>query len=239
MKALLLSSSRVGNSNYLEQARPHILEHLDGINEITFVPYAGVSISWDEYTQKVQEALPELNISNIHNNPNPAEAAANAKAFLVGGGNTFNLLNCLYQFSLIEVIKARVKQGIPYIGWSAGSNIAGVSIKTTNDMPIVQPPSFDSFGFVNAQINPHYTDYVAPGHNGETRDMRIQEFCILEKSTSVIGIQEGSALQIKDRNIRLVGDLDAVEFLGLNKTNLAPGADLSRFLELGTSTGTK
>ena len=230
INALLLSSSKVDNNPYLLEAKPLILEMLSGIDEVLFIPYAGVSISWDQYTQKVANALPELNISGVHTYDSALDAIKRAKAVLVGGGNTFNLLHTLQEQDLVRALQESVLNGCKYIGWSAGSNIAGLSIKTTNDMPIVQPQSFDGLSFINAQINPHYTDYVAPNHNGETRDQRIQEFCILSPEVSVIGIKEGSAIQIKGTQACLLGKHQAYIFKGLDKRKCIEGSDLSKFL---------
>ena len=119
---------------------------------------------------------------------------------------------------------------MPYIGWSAGSNLCGLSIKTSNDMPIIQPQSFSTFGFINAQINPHYTDYVAPGHNGETRDQRIAEFCALYPDVSVIGIREGSALLRKNNKLVLLGEQDAVVFTGKQRDVILAGSNISGYL---------
>ena len=230
VNALLLSSSKVNNNPYLFDAKPHIVEKLAGVNEVLFIPYAGVSISWDNYTQNVIDALPELNITGIHTSADPRTAIMNAKAVLVGGGNTFNLLSTLQNFNLMDALRTSVTNGCKYIGWSAGSNIAGLSIKTTNDMPIVQPKSFDGLAFINAQLNPHYTDYVAPNHNGETRDQRIQEFCILQPDIPVVGIKEGSAITISGNRASLVGEHDAFIFKGAHKQVLCAGGDLSDYL---------
>ena len=230
INALLLSSSKVDNNPYLLDAKPLILEILSGIDEVLFIPYAGVSISWDQYTQKVADALPELNIKGIHTYDSALDAIKQSKALLLGGGNTFNLLSTLQELSLIDTLKESVQNGSKYIGWSAGSNIAGLSIKTTNDMPIVQPQSFDGLSFINAQLNPHYTDYVAPNHNGETRDQRIQEFCMLSPDVPVIGIREGSAIAIKGEQANLLGEHQAYVFKGLEKLELPKGCDLSEFL---------
>jgi len=223
----MLSSSKVGEGKYLEQPKPLIIEHLKSIKDVLFVPYAGVAVTWNDYTDKVQSALPEFAIKGIHQYANPKQAIEQASAIMIGGGNTFNLLAELYNNDLIEAIKNRVKQGIAYVGWSAGSNICGLSIKTTNDMPIVQPASFAALSLINVQLNPHYTNYVTPGHNGETRDQRINEFCVLEPTVSVIGIQEGSAILLKDNKATLVGDRDGVVFKGTNKTTLASNRDIS------------
>ena len=230
MNILMLSSSRSGNENYLQTAKPLIMDQLQGVNNLLFVPFAGVTISWDNYTQMVQDALPELTVSGIHHNDNPMEAVQQADAIAVGGGNTFNLLNEIYQQGLLPAIQQKVKSGTPYIGWSAGSNICGNSIRTTNDMPIIQPPSFDALQFVPFQLNPHYTDYQPPGHNGETRAQRIAEFCALNPDMPVIGIREGTALQRNGDKLTLVGEFPGVVFEKGNAVDIVPGQDLSSYL---------
>ena len=227
---LMLSASKAGNSGYLTHAVPLINAHLNGIKEVLFIPYAGVSVSFIDYLDKVQTALPELNITSIHQTEDPVAAINSAKAVLVGGGNTFALLDRLYKNGVLEPLKNRLAAGLPYIGWSAGSNICGATIRTTNDMPIVEPPSFNALSVVPFQLNPHYTNYIAPGHNGETRDERLGEFTQLNPKTSVIGIQEGSALCLSENRLRVVGELPAFHFLGTEKTELAKNVDLTHLL---------
>lgn len=203
---LLLSSSRVGDSDYLSHALPLIAEHLRGIKEVLFIPYAGVTMSYEEYSAKVKSTLHSLpvKVKCITEHEDPVLALSNAEAVMVGGGNTFRLLERLYHFNLINVLQDKVAKGMPYVGWSAGSNIAGLSIKTTNDMPIIEPPSFNALSLVNFQLNPHYTEYQAPGHNGETREQRLAEFMILNRDTYIVGIEEGSALKVVDDKVQLV-----------------------------------
>lgn len=230
---LMLSSSLAGEEAYLATGKPHILAHLNTIRDILFIPYAGVTISWDEYTQKVQDALPECTITGLHTLCDPVKAietaSKNNQAIMVGGGNTFNLLAKLYQFELMLPIKNAVAKGLPYIGWSAGSNICGTTIRTTNDMPIIQPPSFDSLAFVQCQINPHYSNYQPPGFNGETRDQRLAEFTALNPDTAVLGIREGSALVLTQNTLTLKGK-SGVIFLGNTRKDMHEGDDLSQFL---------
>ena len=230
MKVLMLSSSLYSDYEYLAYAATWIDEHLEGIEDALFIPYAGVSIGWEAYTQKVQDALPNIKVKGIHQTDDPELAVKQAKAILIGGGNTFNLLHLLQQNNLIDAIKHKVEQNTPYIGWSAGSNICGKSIRTTNDMPIVEPKSFDALQFVNAQLNPHYTDLVPPGHHGETRDERLAEFCTLHPSTPVIAIREGSALEIDNNKLFLKGDLDGFVFASDNKIQITKDQDLSEYL---------
>ncbi len=216
MNLLLLSSSCVGTTDYLSHAIPLIDDFLikqSSPIRIIFIPFAGVTISFDEYEARVQKALIPLNIElvSIHHksandNSKPQvntgsvllnkqrEQIKNADCILVGGGNTFSLLNELYSLELLSIIHDEVKAGKPYIGWSAGSNIAGASIKTTNDMPIVEPPSFDALNLLPCQLNPHYIEVNPSSHNGETRQQRIEEFLTLNPSSKVMAIPEGTAL---------------------------------------------
>lgn len=231
LKILMLSSSRRGNEPYLQHTKAMISTHLGQINELLFIPFAGVTIEWNAYTDKVQAALPEFNIIGIQQMPDAKAALKQAKAILVGGGNTFNLLNQLYQQDLLTIIQQKVRENTPYIGWSAGSNICGNSIRTTNDMPIIEPPSFAALDLLPLQINPHYSDYMPPGHNGETRAQRIQEFCVLNPKMPVIGIREGSALLRENNRLQLSGELDGILFQGQKTTTIASGQDLSFLLK--------
>ncbi|AGH45338.1 dipeptidase PepE [Paraglaciecola psychrophila] len=230
MNILMLSSSKVANEDYLQHAIPMLNQHLSNIKELLFIPFAGVSVSWDDYTTKVQHALPDFQVFGIHECSNAHQALEHAQAILVGGGNTFNLLNELYRQDLLGTVKNQVNKGTPYVGWSAGSNICGNSIRTTNDMPIIQPPSFDALNFVPFQLNPHYTDYQPPGHNGETRAQRIEEFCILNPKMPVIGIREGCALLLQGESLVLKGELDGVVFEGNSQSVIHPNQDLSGYL---------
>ena len=231
-KLLLLSSSRVGDTAYLEHAKSMISEHLDTVDEVVFIPYAGVSVNYDDYTTMFADALEDMNVKvvGIHSFADPVAAINNAKAILVGGGNTFHLLHQLYENNLITAIQNKVNQGTPYIGWSAGSNIAGMSIRTTNDMPIIQPQSFDALNLVPVQLNPHYTDFNPPGHNGETREQRLTEFMVLNPETHIVGIVEGTALKLNDKKLSLVGPDVGYVFLNRNKQVISTDTDLSYLL---------
>ncbi|TKB44890.1 dipeptidase PepE [Thalassotalea mangrovi] len=231
MKAnlLLLSSSRVGSTDYLAHAREWIAAHLGDIKELLFIPYAGVSISYDEYTHMVQSALQPLNIkvTGIHQAEDAKIAVEQAQAIAIGGGNTFHLLNELYAQQLIPAIQQRVNDSVPYIGWSAGSNVAGLTIRTTNDMPIIEPPSFAALALLPCQINPHYTDYIAPGHNGETREQRLQEFMVVNPDVPVLGIIEGTALKLNQGKLTLLGTEDGWYFKGGHKIAMKCGEEIN------------
>ena len=238
---LMLSSSRQGNEPYLEHARALIFAHLGDIRDLLFVPYAAVTQTYDAYVEAVSKALPECNVTGLHTFTDPVAAINNAKknnqAIVVGGGNTFHLLSTLYSQALVVPIKHAIADCTPYIGWSAGSNICGQTIRTTNDMPIVEPASFSALNFVPCQLNPHYTDEHPVGFHGETRDQRLSEFVTLQPHIPVIGIREGSALLLDetDQNqprLTLVDGPDGILYSHAHgKQIIASGSDLSAYLK--------
>lgn len=233
INALMLSSSRVGNTPYLEHAIEFIKPLSQNTKKWLFIPYAGVSVSHDAYLSMVQQGLADLSleITSIHQSEDPKQAIRDADGIFVGGGNTFQLLNMLYQHDVVELIREQVQAGKPYVGWSAGSNITGLSIRTTNDMPIVEPPSFNALNLLPFQLNPHYSNYQAPGHNGETRAQRLLEFTVVDPLTPVIAIQEGTALWRQGDSLRLVGNKEGYLFHGKQQeVPLAVGSDLSSYL---------
>lgn len=232
MNLLLLSSSRAGDSDYLAPALDLIATQLAERHDVLFVPYAGVTVSYDHYQQKVQQALQPLGIrvNSIHQYADAKQALQQAHAVMVGGGNTFALLQRLYQHDLVEELGRLVQQGLPYTSWSAGSNIAGLSIRTTNDMPIVEPPSFQALQLLPFQLNPHYANFAPPGFHGETRDMRLAEFMQLNPQTPVVGLPEGTALRLLGGSLSYLGNSDAALFQQGVKTAIAPYSDLSALL---------
>ena len=215
MRLLLLSNSSSPGRTYLDHAVPWLREFLEGAERVAFVPYAGVTVSWDDYAAKVRAVLAPLGIELVstHETASPLEALDNADAVLVGGGNTFHLLREMYSTGLVEAIRQRVNEGMRFVGWSAGSNVACPTIRTTNDMPIVEPPSFEALGFVPVQINPHYTDAHPEGHQGETRAQRLAEFVTANPDMPVAGLPEGTALHIDGDTLRLLGDGHPLLFL--------------------------
>ncbi len=229
---LLLSNSTTQGYGYLEHAKEMFGNYFDG-EEILFIPYAGVSFSFDEYFEKVKKYFNSigLELKSIHNEKNPKKAVENADAFAVGGGNTFHLLSHIYCNDLRDAIRDRVHNGAKYTGWSAGANLACPSIKTTNDMPIIMPRSFDALNLIPFQINPHFTDKTIQGHFGETREQRLIEFLHANKEMKVLGLREGTALEIHDNDIKLTGDKKAI-FLEFDKESkeFASGDDLSFLL---------
>jgi dipeptidase E len=213
MKNLIIAStSTVHGSDYLDYILDELTEFFKNTNTILFIPYARPSgISHNNYTEKVSEAFAKINktVKGIHEFENPIEAVKQAKAIFVGGGNTFVLTYQLYKNNLIEVLQTSIKNGTPYLGTSAGSNICGLTIKTTNDMPIVYPPSFNALAIVPFNINPHYLDPdTGSKHMGETRETRIKEFHGFN-TPPVVGLREGSWLQVTGSSIILKGPLTA------------------------------
>lgn len=177
------------------------------VDEVLFIPYAGVTIPWDSYTRKVQDALVDINIKvqPIHKMPNYVEAVKQARCIMIGGGNTFHLLHQLYKYNLIEAIRERVlgPDRIPYIGWSAGSNVAGPDIGTTNDMPIIWPPSDKALDLVPYNINPHYNEWSPPNFQGETRADRLNE-CVAIKKRPLVAISEGVGIRVEEDGVHRI-----------------------------------
>lgn len=209
---LIASTSTLHNGSYLDYLLPELQTFFANCTEIIFIPYARPSgISHDNYTQKVREAFSKINIDvkGIHEFENPITAIENAKGIFTGGGNTFLLVSQLYKTKVIDTLETVVKNGTPYLGTSAGSNICGLTMNTTNDMPIVYPPSFRTLGFVSFNINPHYLDPIdGSTHMGETRETRINEFHQFNPQP-VVGLREGSWLAVKGDSIKLKGNLTA------------------------------
>ncbi|RMA57776.1 dipeptidase PepE [Ulvibacter antarcticus] len=213
MKNLIIAStSTVFGGKYLDYLLETLAIFFSETDEIIFIPYARPGgISHDDYTAKASEAFKKINkkIVGIHTFDSPKDALLKAKGVFTGGGNTFVLVSKLYQHQLIEPLRDAIFKGLPYLGTSAGSNICGVNIRTTNDMPIVYPPSFKTLGVVPFNINPHYLDPESNSkHMGETRETRIQEFHT-QNTIPVVGLREGSWLEVKGDTIKLKGELKA------------------------------
>jgi dipeptidase E len=233
MKVLALSSSRVGNSGFLEKALPLIEAFLGRTKlKIAFVPFASVERSYDDFGGMVSEALRQLPFEvEVVKQDNGKNSLAACDAIMVGGGNTFKLLHDVYAHDLYELLQQKVRSGTPYIGWSAGANLTGKTICTTNDMPIIQPASFEALGFFPFQINPHYFNLVQEGFHGETRDQRLSEFLHLNPEEKVIGLPEGTALLLRGNELHFMGDREAVLFMMEDgivvKKEITDGEDLS------------
>lgn len=207
-RLLLISNSTNYGEAYMEYTKPHIKEFLgEHIREVLFIPYAAVSFSYDEYESKVGSVFSKLgyNLKSVHRFDDPVAAVEAAEAIAVGGGNTFHLVHVMQETGVMDAIKKKILNGTPYMGWSAGSNVACPSIKTTNDMPIVEPGSFEAMGVVPFQINPHYTDSNIPNHNGESREDRIREFLAANPEMVVVGLKEGTMLRIENEDIEYIG----------------------------------
>lgn len=225
---LLISSSRVHGSEFLEHCRDAIVEHLDGVGRILFVPYA--LAKWDQYAELVAEALLPIGVQvdPIHRADDPVQAVHQAEGIFIGGGNSFRLLQTLYDLKLIDPIRQAVEgRGVPYIGSSAGTNMACPTIRTSNDMPIVEPPSFNALGFVPFQINPHFLDADPNStHKGETREQRLAEY-LEENEVPVVGLREGSWLKVVDNQITLGGIAGMKLFQRDTSPTEVPAGDVS------------
>lgn len=232
MKNLIIAStSTLHGGGYLEYILPELKMHFANCKTLLFVPFARPGgISHDEYTEKVKEAFAtiEIDVKGLHEFENPAEAIMNAEGIFTGGGNTFLLVTQLYKLGLMSVLSDVVKNGIPYLGTSAGSNITGLTMQTTNDMPIIYPPSFQTLGLISFNLNPHYLDPDPNStHMGETRETRIKEFHKFN-TIPVLGLREGSWLDVKGDKVLLKGAFSARLF----RQNQLPeefstGSDLS------------
>jgi dipeptidase E len=237
MRLLLISNSTNAGESYLEHAGGDIENFLGGkVRKALFIPYAAVSFSFDEYERKVSQKFDEfgVKIDSLHNYAiaEKHKAVEEAEAIVVGGGNTFHLLKFLHQEELIELIRHRVLAGTPYIGWSAGANVACPTICTTNDMPITEPESFHALNLVRFQINPHYLDAHPEGHAGETREMRIKEFLVVNPYVYTIGLREGSKMLVEKGEVWLLGNKNARVFKnGDEPFELAPGDDFDFLFE--------
>lgn len=212
MNVLMASTSTVYGSEYLAYLKEPLQEHFKEAKEIIFIPYARPGgITHDEYTEKAKEGLAFLGkkIVGLHEKLDKKKALQEAEAIFTGGGNTFLLVTKLYEHQLMHPLQEALLSGTAYLGTSAGSNICGLNMQTTNDMPIIHPPSFKTLGIVPFNVNVHYIDPDPTSkHKGETRETRIKEFQNLNK-TNVVGLREGSWLHVTKDNIILRGPLAA------------------------------
>lgn len=226
-RILLISNSTLHGSAYLDHTEAEIRNFLGKAGRVLFIPFA--LYDRDSYAAKARDRFRAMGyaLDSIHEVPDQRQAVDAAEAIFIGGGNTFRLLKALYDFNLLSAIRRRVEEGMPYVGASAGSNVAGPTIKTTNDMPIVEPPSFNALGLVSFQINPHYLD---PGpnstHMGETREERILQFSE-ENDTPVVGLREGAIIRIEQGSMILKGSSGARIFRkGQPPVEVGPGSKL-------------
>jgi dipeptidase E len=228
---LLISSSRVHGTNYLDHAEAAIASLLGPIGRVLFLPYA--LHDRDGYAAMARDRFSVLGLAldSAHEASDPVAAVEGAEAIFIGGGNTFRLLKVLYDFRLLVPIRRRVAAGVPYIGSSAGSNVACPTIRTTKDMPIVQPPSFEALNLVRFQISPHYLDPdPASTHMGETQEERILQY-LEENDRTVVGLREGAMLRVADTSVSLLGAAGARIFRkGMDPIEVLPGAPLDALL---------
>jgi len=235
MRLLLISNSTNAGEAYLDYPKHNIGNFLGEKRlQCLFIPYAGVTISFDDYEERVRERFAEIghDIISIHHAPDPIAAIDKADAIVVGGGNTFQLIKLIQENGLIEAVRQKVLAGTPYVGWSAGSNVCCPSIRTTNDMPILEPESFNAFNLIPFQINPHYTDLNPPGHAGETREDRIMEYLAANPGDIVLGLREGCMFTVEKNQMTLTGERPVRVFRFKQAAlELDQGHDFSEFLE--------
>jgi dipeptidase E len=234
MRLLLISNSTNPGEPYLNYPKENIKAFL-GTEPVMalFIPYAAVTFSYDLYEEKVSERFREIghDIVSIHHFDDPANAVLKAGAIVVGGGNTWMLLKMIRDKNLMAPLREKILAGTPYIGWSAGSNIACPSVRTTNDMPVTDPGSFNALNLIPFQINPHYLDANPEGHAGETREQRIEEFIEVNPELNVAGLREGTMLLLENDKLKLFGSRNIRIFRkGSPPLEFGPGSDLSFLL---------
>lgn len=208
MKLLLLSNSTNAGEPYLFWPRKEIRTFLGGTPVTAlFIPYAAITFSYDEYEMKVENVFSSLghHITSIHRAKNPVRAIEEAEALVIGGGNTWHLVRQMHDLGLMEPVRRKVLEGTPYIGWSAGANVACPTLRTTNDMPVVDPHGFDTLNLIPFQINPHYIDVHPVGFSGETREVRIKEFIEINPDIYVLGLRESTLLKLEGDQLQLIG----------------------------------
>lgn len=242
MKLLLISNSTNSGENYLSWPRQFIADFLKRhkVKQVLFVPYAGVNLSadgltasYEEYEKKVKQVFEQLGfgLSSIHHHTDAVAAVEQAECVVVGGGNTFHLVGKMQETGIMAAIQKKAKNDMPFIGWSAGANVACPTLCTTNDMPIYQPKSFECMGLVPFQINPHYIEVNPVGHGGETRQQRIEEFLAINRETTVVGLRESSLLELDNDKLVLKGSKDMRIFrCGITPKEIVSGTDVSFLL---------
>ena len=219
---------------YLDYPKHEIQKFLgDKMVTALFIPYAAVTFSFDKYESKVEERFAEIghHITSIHHFSDPVEAVRNAEAIVIGGGNTWQLVRMMHDNRLMEAIRQKINRGTPYVGWSAGSNVACPTLQTTNDMPVVDPKGFECMGLVPFQINPHYLNANPAGHGGETREQRIEEFLEVNPEITVVGLREGTMLKCENNSLKMIGSRKARIFKkGIPPEELSENDDFSFLL---------
>jgi len=235
MRLLLISNSTNAGEAYLDYPKFNIRDFLGSKPvKCLFIPYAGVTLTWDNYEAKVKSRFNEIghDIISIHHFADPIKAIEEAESIVVGGGNTWNLLHHVHLNKLIEPVRKKVLAGTPYIGWSAGSNMACPTLKTTNDMPIIDPLGFDAFNLIPFQINPHYLDKNPDGHGGETGEDRINEFMVINPDIYIAGLREGTMFVVEGEKMSMIGARNLRLFkFGTEPRELKPTDDFSFLLK--------
>lgn len=235
MQLLLLSNSTNQAEEYLGWPREILSRFIkkNNIKSCVFVPYAGVTVTWDDYATRVQDVFSMwgCKVQSVHSVTDPVLLVSKAECIVVGGGNTFRLVQMMHETGIMAAIREKALSGTPFIGWSAGSNVACPTLCTTNDMPIIQPSSFNTLNLIPFQINPHYLDANPEGHGGETREQRINEFQALNTEVIVVGLREATALLIDGSKLQLLGKRSMRLFKAGNEpVELEPGTDVSFLL---------
>ena len=235
MRLLLISNSTNAGEAYLDYPKNNIHDFLgEKCVKCLFIPYAGVTVTWDDYEKKVKNRFNEVghDIVSIHHFDDPVKAVEEADCIVIGGGNTWKLLHDMHANKLIEPIRKKVLGGTPYIGWSAGSNVTCPTLMTTNDMPIIDPLGFDALNLIPFQINPHYLDKKVEGHGGESREDRILEFIEVNREVYVAGLREGCMFVVEDDKMRIIGQRNLRLFkYGEETREIAPTEDFTFLLK--------
>ena len=235
-KLLLLSNSTMPGTSFFTWPKPYVTDFLGkDVHDVCFIPFAAVKLSFDDYAQTVSQAFVDMgyNVTSIHNAGDKRRFIEEASCIVVGGGNTFALLNRIYEHDLLEVIRGKVREGTPYIGWSAGANIASPSLKTTNDMPVIMPPSFEALNLVPFQINPHYHELRFENQGGETRRERLEEFLVMNQEATVVGLPEGMFIR-RDGKRLIIGGQGTAKLYTYGKPveDIHSGADVGFLLRV-------
>jgi len=236
MQLLLLSNSTNQGEEYLGWPREILSQFItkNNIKSCLFVPYAGVTVTWDDYTTRVQDVFSMwgCTVQSVHTVNDPVYSVSKAECIVVGGGNTFRLVQMMHETAIMAAIREKSLAGTPFIGWSAGSNVAYPTLRTTNDMPVIQPPSFNTLNLIPFQINPHYLDANPEGHGGETREQRINEFQALNTDVVVVGLREATALLVDGNKLQLLGNRPMRLFVaGKDPVEFQPGDEISFLLK--------
>ena len=235
MRLLLISNSTNAGEAYLDYPKHNIHDFLgEKCVKCLFIPYAGVTVTWDDYEKKVKNRFNEVghDIVSIHHFDDPVKAVEEADCIVIGGGNTWKLLHDMHANKLIEPIRKKVLGGTPYIGWSAGSNVTCPTLMTTNDMPIIDPLGFDALNLIPFQINPHYLDKKVEGHGGESREDRILEFIEVNREVYVAGLREGCMFVVEGDKMKIIGQRNLRLFkYGEETREIAPTEDFTFLLK--------